>query len=99
MLPQFKSRTDYLEKVKPRRLHQLRELIQKHNPPTIIAHGKEYWPEYKSLFDGWDFKQHRSFEVANTGRTMVVLTGQFAHQSMNGKFDEIAEMVRNVTYR
>lgn len=93
ILPQFESRNDYFEKIKPIRIRLLQELIHVHKPPAIIAHGKKYWNEYKSIFAELDFISHKSFEVAQTDQTIVVLTSQFAHRSMNGKFDELANII------
>ena len=93
LLPQFKSRQDYIAQVKPYRLALLKEMIEKNAPSAIVAHGKGYWQEYKSLFNHLHFTKHKTFEVAQSDDTVVILTGQFAHQTMNGKFDEVANII------
>lgn len=93
LLPQFKSRQDYFAQVKPYRLALLRELIETNSPSAIVAHGKGYWSEYKALFSHLQFVKHNTFEVAKSDSTVVILTGQFASRSMNGKFDEVAQII------
>jgi hypothetical protein len=55
LIPQFKSREDYYQKVKPRRRVYLQGLIRNHSPKIVVGYGKSYWDEYRALFPGAQF--------------------------------------------
>ncbi len=93
LLSQFKSRQDYFEKIKPYRLALLNSLLKDNKPSAVVAHGKGYWHEYRLLFSHLQFSKHNTFEVAKSDETVIILTGQFASRSMNGKFGEVAQII------
>ncbi|GJM42552.1 MAG: hypothetical protein DHS20C20_28340 [Ardenticatenaceae bacterium] len=97
LMPQFVSREDYYQKVKPQRVAYLRQLLQEHRPPVVIGYGKTFWASYKDLFPHHDFEKEGIFEVANNQGTLVILTGHFTSRTMNGKFDDIVAIIRNLT--
>ena len=93
LIPQFSSRADYYETVKPQRVKLLRQLIVEHKPRVLIGYGKGFWAEYKALFDSMPFAANGQFQVAFDGTTLVILTGHFTARSMNGKFDDIVSII------
>lgn len=93
LLPQFFSRRDYYQQIKPQRIIYLRELIAKHRPKVIIGYGKGFWSDYKQLFPQLNFEQNGNFEIAFDGKMAVILTDHFTARSMNGKFDDIVKIV------
>jgi hypothetical protein len=94
LIPQYASREDYYQKVKPRRLAYLQRLIRENQPQIVIAYGKSYWPEYRALFDEIDFAPHGQFLVGKAAGLTVVLTDHFTAQSMNGKLDEVVSILK-----
>lgn len=94
-IPQFSSRKDYYQQVKPRRVKYLRNLIDQYKPKVIIGYGKGFWTEYKSLFERFHFLSENPFEIAFDGTTLVILTGHFTARTMNGNFDKIVSIIRS----
>ncbi len=94
LIPQFASREDYYQQVKPQRVDYLRQLVGEHRPPVVIGYGKAFWPSYKELFPDHDFENKDIFEIAINQGTLVVLTGHFTARIMNGKFDDIVSIIR-----
>lgn len=94
LIPQFSSRDEYYQQIKPRRVDYLRQLIQEHCPPVVIGYGKAFWPSYKELFPYHAFEKEEVFEVAINQETLVILTGHFTARTMNGKFDDIVKIIR-----
>lgn len=93
LLPQFKSSQDYYEKIKPRRIKYLRDLIKVHKPKIVICYGKKYWQDYKELFPFLSFITIGQFLIANNENQLVLLTDHFIARTMNGKFNEIASII------
>lgn len=94
-IPQFKSAQEYYRVVMPRRIKYLRSLIEEHKPKSIICYGKSYWNSYKELFGDLDYAQNGQFLVARTAMTRVLFTDHFTSRTMNGKFDEVAALLRS----
>lgn len=92
-LPQFESRDQYYETILPRRIDYLRRLFLKFKPSAVIGYGKTYWHRYKMLFENAAFNLEDQFLVSN-GSPSVVLSHHFIARSMNGKFGEIANIVK-----
>jgi hypothetical protein len=94
LIPQFKSREDYYRQVKPRRLAYLQTLLREHRPRVVIGYGKNYWPEYQTIFPGLAFSAHGQFLLGLSQNTRVLLTDHFTARTMNGKLDEVVDLVR-----
>jgi hypothetical protein len=94
LIPQFTSREDYYRQVKPRRLNYLRGLLAEHRPRIVIGYGKAFWPSYRKLFEGFQFSNSEPFQVATRDSTLVALTGHFTARSMNGRLDEVVEIIQ-----
>lgn len=94
LLPQFRSRQDYYEKVKPRRIKYLSNLISENNPKYIICYGKRYWQEYKGLFLSLSFSGIEQFEIAHDRDKLILLTDHFTARTMNGKFENVVSIIR-----
>lgn len=95
LIPQFSSREDYYQLVKPRRVIYLKRLIGNCKPKVIIGYGKGFWNDYKELFEESHFISKDQFEVAFDGTTLVILTGHFTARTMNGKFAEIVSIIKS----
>jgi hypothetical protein len=94
LIPQFTSREDYYQKVKPRRLAYLRNLLDKYQPRIVVGYGKSYWAEYKALFPEVRFIPRGQFEVGRIQGQTIVLTDHFTAQTMNGKLDEVVAILK-----
>lgn len=94
VLPQFPSRDAYYDKVKPQRIRTVRRLIAKHDPELLVAYGKRYWADFRQLFPDVPFCREGQFEWAISGRTFVALSDHFTAPSMNGKFEELANLIQ-----
>ena len=94
LIPQFASREYYYRVVKPRRIELLRGLIEEHEPGVIIGYGKAFWRDYRELFEGSEFKEEGQFQTAVFRETLIVLTGHFSARSMNGRFDQVVELIK-----
>lgn len=94
LIPQYSSRKEYYQIVKPRRTQFLRSLIAENQPKIIIAYGKGFWTEYKELLDSFNFVQEDQFETASNGSTLAILTDHFTARSMNQKFDAIVSIIK-----
>lgn len=95
LIPQYKSRDHYYETVLPQRIELLRGLHKKHQPPVVIAYGKQYWPKYQKLFQSLDFQEREGFLVAENGKQVVVLIDHFVARTMNNRHSHVAEIVRS----
>jgi hypothetical protein len=95
LIPQFASRDEYYQRVKPRRIKQLQLLLSKYHPKTVICYGKKYWPDYQELFCNLKFTSSNQFLVAQDIGGVVILTDHFTARSMNGKFDEVVTLAKN----
>jgi hypothetical protein len=64
LLPQFRDRRDYTEKVIPRRVGYIRELVREYRPQVVICHGKGKNGRnvdcYKAIFDDMAFASVRA---------------------------------------
>lgn len=95
LVPQFKSRDEYYQVVKPRRVKYLRKLINEYYPKAIIGYGKQYWQDYKELFPNIIFSKNGQFLTGNNEKRLGVLTDHFTARTMNGKFKEVALIIKN----
>lgn len=86
LIPQFASREEYYRVVKPRRIELIRVFIEGHKPRVVIGYGKEFWEEYRDLFEGREFKQEGQFQTAVFGDRLVSPTSHFAARGINGRF-------------
>ncbi len=94
LISQFSSREDYYQQIRPRRVQLLRQLVAQHNPQVIIAYGKAFWPDYKGIFSDMTFRTNDQFEVASQDGLLVILTAHFTARTMNGKLDDLVNIVR-----
>jgi len=94
LIPQYASREDYYQKAKPRRLAYLQGLIRESHPKIVIGYGKSYWLEYQALFSDLKFTPNGQFLVGKATELTVVLTDHFTAQSMNGKLDEVVDILK-----
>lgn len=94
ILPQFRDADHYLRAVLPLRISLLRETIQRHKPAFIVCYGKRYWREFEALLDGAPFANHGPFRVGSNANTSMVLTSHFISRAMNGRFNEVAAVLR-----
>jgi hypothetical protein len=78
LVPQFASRNEYHQLVKPRRIACLRTLVRQHRPGVIICHGKALWGKNQRLFAGGAFEPVGAFQAASMEDTLVILTGHFS---------------------
>ncbi len=81
--------------VKPRRIRYLRALFTEHRPKVVVCYGKAFWGDYQELFEGSVFEQKGQFQTVVCDDTLVILTGHFAARSMNGRFDELATIIKH----
>jgi hypothetical protein len=99
LIPQFTSRDEYFQVVKPRRIKYLRNLINQYRPKIVIGYGQgkneTYWQAYKELFPNIKFLQSGQFLVARDKNMVVVLTDHFTARTMNGKLDEVVSIIKN----
>jgi hypothetical protein len=93
LLPQFSSRKDYYEQVKPGRIQYLQGILVKHSPKVVIGYGKAFWSAYKELFPEMKFSVRGGFEVGKSTKTLAIMTGHFTARSMNGRLDEVVSIV------
>lgn len=93
LIPQFGSREEYHETIKPRRVEYLRGLIEEHQPKVVICCGKAFWGDYQDLFEGHRFTEDGQFRTAVTGNTLAILTPHFTARSMNGRFDDVVSII------
>ncbi len=93
LIPQFKSRIEYYEKVRPQRIKLLQKLYKENTPKVVIAYGKSSWDDYKELFPGVKFIKQDQFLVGEDKDTKIVFTGHFTAKIMNGKFDDVVSIV------
>ena len=81
LFPQFKSRNDYYQTVRPRRINYLQKLFLEHRPKIVIAYGqgikKKNWQAYQDLFGNLEFSKFGQFMIARDTETVVVLTDHF----------------------
>ncbi len=94
LIPQFASREEYYQVVKPRRIRYLRALVREHRPKVVVCYGKAFWSDYRELFEGSEFEQEGQFQTAALDNTLAILAGHFAARSMNGRFDEVVSMIK-----
>jgi len=98
LIPQFNSANEYYQIVKPRRIKYLRGLIHEYSPKVVICYGKgsenSYWQSYSRLFPDLTFSPNGQFSVGTNRQTIVVLTDHFTSRTMNGKFDEVASILK-----
>ena len=48
----------------------------------------------QSAFPGLDFSKHGQFLIGQGQNTMVLLTDHFTARTMNGKLDEVVDLMR-----
>jgi hypothetical protein len=88
----YPTREGYLAEQKPKRI----ELLRKHlayGPRLVVAYGSQYWDDYKQLFPNHrTWRRSGPFEVADGGRTKVVLTPHLTARQMNGQRDTLIDL-------
>lgn len=95
LLPEFQSREEYYRKIKPQRIEMLQRLIRKHSPRILVAYGKRYWNDFRQLFADVEFSAESQFEWAVTAETLVVFADHFTAPSMNGKLENLVDLIRS----
>jgi hypothetical protein len=95
LIPQFASREEYYETIKPRRVAYLKGLIEEHRPNVVICYGKAFWGDFQELFGGQRFSEDGQFRTAVTEDTQVIFTDHFTALSMNGRFDDVVSIIRS----
>jgi len=93
IMPQFTSSKNYYDVVRPMRITLLQKIISSQEPRLILCYGKKYWKDYKQLFSTTQFATNDKFEVGHSETTLVVLTDHLTARSMNGKLDEVVELI------
>ena len=93
LIPQFSSRTDYYEKVKPMRKELLSNLYLEYSPKAVIAYGKNFWQDYQELFPNVNFTPIDQFLVGRDHDTKIVFTGHLTARTMNGKLDDVVSLI------
>jgi hypothetical protein len=66
LIPQFKSREDYYQQVKPRRLAYLQTLLHEHRPRVVIGYGKSYWPNTRPFSLAWFSRREGNLCLVST---------------------------------
>lgn len=99
LMPQFASREEYYQLVKPRRIAYLGALVRQHGPEVVICYGKAFWGDYQHLFEGSAFEPQGPFQTASMEDTRVILTGHFSARSMNGRFDDVVTIIKDAVNR
>ena len=94
LIPQYPSREDYYQIVKPRRIKYLTGLIEDHQPKVVVCYRKAFWKECRELFGQSAFEQEGQFQNAACGDSRVFLKPRFTSRSINGRFDDIAKIIR-----
>ena len=95
LLPQFPSCEDYYCQIKPRRVEMIRRLINQHAPQVLVAYGKKYWDDFRQLFPNVAFTTEGQFEWAISDGTLVVFSDHFTAPSMNGKLEDLVNLIRS----
>ena len=72
LIPQFESRKDYYQVVKPMRIEFLKNLIDEKRPEVVVCYGKKYWNDFQELFGGMRFQLRNPFKVSK-GNGMGIL--------------------------
>jgi hypothetical protein len=100
LIPQFKSSNEYYSVVMSRRIKYLQDLIKENHPKVVICYGqgskKSYWQAYQELFPESTFYEDDRFLVSRDTNVTVILTDHFTAKTMNGKFDKIVSIIKNV---
>jgi len=101
LIPQFMTRSDYYQRVKPFRIEKIRNLIRENQPKVVICHGRgscqSYREAYKALFPDFTFPQDNDapFTVSVGEKSVVVLADRLAARTLSGKLDQIVEAIKN----
>jgi hypothetical protein len=77
LIPQYASSDEYYERVKPRRVKCLQQLMSEHSPKAIIGYGKIYWKDYKKIFSRDKLPLEKQYLVGKDKNKIVVLTDGF----------------------
>lgn len=97
LIPQYPSARSYYQGVKPQRIALLRKLLGEHAPKVVIAYGKQYWSDYKTLFPNTVFTANDQFQVGNYKNTLVILTDHFTSRTMNNKWNDVVSIIKKHT--
>lgn len=97
IIPQYSSRDNYYQSVLPQRMELLQTLISTHGPQVVIGYGKSFWEEYQQLFPNAEFSDTKGFLTARSNGTSVILCDHFTARSMNGRLDDLVEVIRQKT--
>ncbi len=85
IFPAYPTRERYLTEQKPKRIKLLRGHLA-YGPRIVVAYGSQYWDDYKQLFPNHRaWRRSGPFEVADDGRTRVILTPHLTARQMNGQ--------------
>ena len=97
LIPQYKSRKEYYNAVKPNRIKLIKEPYNQYSPKVIIAYGKSYWNDYKKIFDTVKFEtiKNKPFAVGTSGSTRIILTHHFVSKTMNYQLDNLTKYMKN----
>jgi hypothetical protein len=71
----------YIQEVKKDRYNLFREFRERMNPQAVVCFGKDFWPEYVSLFvqNPNDIKLYSEYNVVVYEKDRVILTGHFSY--------------------
>jgi len=94
LLPQYKNRKDYYEKVKPCRIEKLRKLFKEYPPKIVVAYGSTFWKDYEELFKEFRFEKREPFKVAQSENTVILLTPHFVSIQMNGQIEKLVSLIK-----
>lgn len=95
VMPQFRTREDYYQKVMPSRIKLLQYLFETHQPQLVIAYGKKFWSEFKQVLPADKFTCEEGFEFARMDQSLFVLCDHFTSPTMNGRLESLVELIRS----
>ncbi|MGL5361597.1 MAG: hypothetical protein ACRDBH_01860 [Bosea sp. (in: a-proteobacteria)] len=89
----FPSLDIYYEKMIPRRVLRIQNILKSHRRELIVCYGKGFWPHYEKIFSGAAFIKEGSHKVAKDGETHIVLAQHFTSRALNSEAQlrELAE--------
>ena len=93
LLPQYASREEYFNSLRPLRFEFFKELINQNLPKIIICYGRSSWPLYQELFQDFKLAETGQFELGWDANTVVILCDDFSNDAMDGKYDELLSLI------
>ncbi len=94
IFPQYSSREEYLEEIRPLRLDFFRQLVASYHPRVIIAYGKDAWTDYKELFQDYKLNANGDFMLGWSAETVIILCDNFTSAELAGKLDELFSLIQ-----